>query len=61
MKDRQIRILDLMPIDYTFIKIAEVLKVSESTIEKELFWLRDHFRVKTNYGLIAKYLSENKV
>jgi len=51
----QIDIIELLCKDFRIKDIAKTLNCSLSKVEKEIFWIKDYFEVKTIYGLISKY------
>jgi DNA-binding CsgD family transcriptional regulator len=55
MTQLEFNIIDLLCKDYRLKDIAKELNYSVSKIEKELFFIKDRFQVKTLNGLIAKY------
>lgn len=55
MSELHQKIIMLLCKDYRLKEIASELNLSLSKIEKEMFWIKDNFKVKTINGLIAKY------
>jgi DNA-binding NarL/FixJ family response regulator len=59
MTELELNIINLLCKDYRLKDIAKELNLSLSKIEKEVFWIKDNFQVKTLNGLIAKYYETN--
>ena len=55
MTELELNIIELLCKDFRIKDIAKKLNCSVSKIEKELFFIKDMFNVKTINGLIAKY------
>ncbi len=59
MTPLQIKIIELLCNDFRTKDIASNLNYSTSKIEKEIYWVKDYFQVKTINGLISKYYETN--
>ena len=53
---REEAIINLLCYDKTIIEIAKTLRLSTSTIEKQIRYLKDFYNVNTLTGLVYKYL-----
>ena len=53
-------ILELLCKDFTQCEIAEMMEVSQSTIEVRVKNIKEQYNAKTMHGLIFKYLKQNK-
>jgi len=60
MTQLELNIIDLLCKDYRLKDIAKELNLSVSKIEKEVFFIKDYFQVKTLNGLIAKYYENTR-
>lgn len=57
--ERQNKIVDLLIKGYKVSEIANILKLGKSTIEKELFWFKDHYLSRTLIQAIYKHYENN--